>query len=382
MKEEKIVLTLSSEYLGHWTVYDALRELYQNVFDRQEEDENASWFSENTKNSEGVSLLLGNKATLLDRKTLILGVTSKKDDKNAIGKFGEGYKLAILVLLRNSIKVSLVTGHEQWTFGLEHVPQFGMKMLVVTIKQLPISKQSHDLIFKIVNIPVKAWNSYSQFNLRLQPKIKLIVTDTCDVLLDKRNRGKIFVGGLYICKYVGSSIYGYDFHPDVFPLGRDRNIIEGFSANWEAARALTQATVENVKVLNNVVDNISKSDDTRFMSSFTNSSSVLIDALWNKFIIAYPDTLPVDSEWRSKSLQKEYVSIKLTIVTEREYEVLCKSKGYKEAKKVLEERPPAPTPEEIVNGFYDKHVDKMSKDLMSAFANELMTEAINWKVVE
>ena len=33
--KEKIVLPLSENYLEHWTVYDALRELYQNAFDRE-----------------------------------------------------------------------------------------------------------------------------------------------------------------------------------------------------------------------------------------------------------------------------------------------------------------------------------------------------------
>ena len=376
MKEEKITLTLSADYLEHWTIYDALRELYQNVFDRAEEDSpNAKWFSGTVK-SKTIQLSLGNLDTGIDRKTLILGVTSKRDNRNAIGKFGEGYKLAILVLLRNKIDVQVTTWSEIWTFKLEHNEQFDTEMLTIYIE-----KSEHineDLTFLITGIPKKVWSSYSQYNLKLQKNLKVIETAKCNVLTDERNRSKIFIGGLYICKYIGTSIYGYDFHPNVFELGRDRNIVEGFNANWQASKALTQATIENLKVMELVIDNITESDDTRYISSFADSSEVLLDAMWTKFITAYPDTLPVWTEWNKKYIQRSYLNVQLTIVKEREYEILVKSDGYKRAFEILENRPPAPTPLEIVNRFYDEYGADMSDSLRTAYAQDIMTEAVNW----
>ncbi len=381
MKDEKITLTLSADYLAHWTVYDALRELYQNVFDRANEDGDTEWFSDATKNKNGdVHLALGNMNTELSRKTLILGVTSKRDSKNSIGKFGEGYKLAILVLLREGIDVSLVTGHEKWVFTLEHTPQFGMKMLTVTVKQLPKSKESKDLTFAISGIPKKTWSSYSQYNLLLQKKLKVIETRSCNVLTDKRNRAKIFIGGLYVCKYSGTSLYGYDFHPHVFELGRDRNIVDGFNASWQASKALTQATIENLEIMSNVIDNISETDDTMYVKNFVDSSHVLLDAMWNKFITSFPDTIPITNEWSKKSMQDKYTNIKLTIVNNREFDLLIKSEGYNKAIKALDLRPPLPTPSEVVNLFYDNHNEDMGDTLKAVYAKELMTEAVNWKL--
>lgn len=44
--KERIELSISSSYLEHWTIYDALRELFQNSFDRSKEDETTGWFKD------------------------------------------------------------------------------------------------------------------------------------------------------------------------------------------------------------------------------------------------------------------------------------------------------------------------------------------------
>lgn len=378
MNDVKIVLTLGSNYLGHWTVYDALRELYQNIFDRENEDSNALWYSE----YDDGALTLTNANTILERKTLVLGVSSKRENKDAVGKFGEGYKLAILVLLREGLEVEILTGHEKWTFSLEHSNQFGMKMLTVKIGQLPKLKYTTSLKIHITGLSKKLWSSYSQYNLKIQKKVKMIKTPHCDVLLDKRNRSKIFVGSLYICKYVGNALYGYNFAPHVFPLGRDRNIIEGFNANWEASRALADASINNSEVLSELVDNMNEGDDSRYLHNFTNSASVLVEALWTKFSTSYPNKLPVDSQWRKEMLEKQYLNISLVIVKEREYEILKQSNGFKHLMNSLDKRPPAPTPEEVVCQFYDNYLEDSSDIIKTAYASNIMAESVNWKVSE
>jgi len=379
MKNEKIVLSLSTNYVSHWTVYDALRELYQNIFDRAKEEGSAKWFSETETTEKGINLSLGNYNTEISKRTLILGETTKKENAQAIGKFGEGYKLAILVLLRNKIKVEVLTGSEKWTFKLLHNKQFDTKMLTVYVEHM--EDRWSDLTFNIINLSSKLWTSYSQYNLNLQNDYEFIKTRKCEILTGKRNLNKIFVGGLYVCPYSGTSLYGYNFNPETFPIGRDRNIIEGFNANWEASQALVNASINNIELLNNVVAN-STSDDSQYMDSFLSSTSAMTKALWNKFSAKYPNSLPVVDEDERKVLNKMYTNGTFIVVTRREYKVLLISEGYDIEYSLLEKRPPKSTPTEIVNGFYDKYIELMSSDLKKAFATELMTEAINWKRIK
>ncbi len=379
MKNEKIVLSLSTNYVSHWTIHDALRELYQNVIDRSNEEGKAEWFSTTSESQNGVELSLGNYSTELSKRTLILGETTKKDNIKAIGKFGEGYKLAILVLLRNKLKVEIHTGDEKWTFKLAYSKQFDTKILTIYIEQS--EEVTTRLLFNIKGISSKMWSSYSQFNLNLQDDYEFIQTRNCEILTGKRNLNKIFIGGLYVCPYSGTSLYGYNFNSGVFPLGRDRNIIQGFNANWEASQVLVDASINNIKLLNHVVDNID-TDDTKYLDTFLNSTNAMTHALWAKFYAQYPASLPVSDEYEKKNMQKKYMNGNFVIVTSKELALLKQSEEYDFELKSLEKRPPAPTPTEIVNGFYDKHLKLMSADLKKVYASELMLEAINWKVEE
>jgi len=381
MKDEKITLTISADYLKHWTAYDALRELYQNLFDREIEDESARWNSDiSFKGNEYGTLTLTSLNSSLTRRTLILGESTKTDDNKTIGKFGEGYKLAILVLLREGMTVKIFTGNEIWNFNLEYNEQFDAKMLTVTITPTPPDGvNNEDLIMQVINMPKRIWSSYSQYNLLLQRNVQKIDTDKCEVLLDTRNRSKLFLGGLFVSKYHGTSLYGYNFKPEVFTLGRDRNIVEGLSANWEAARALTQATIENLDVLKNVVDNMD-SDDIANAEYFKSSINVLADALWDKFITAHPGCIPVYDQWSRDELEKKYINIALISVTSKEETILELSLGYGTALASLEKRPPAPEPSTVVNEFYDIYSGDMSDIVKAAYAKDVMTEAVNWEV--
>ncbi len=375
---DKITLSLSPNYVRHWTIYDALRELYQNAIDRENEDSSAFITISVSEEEPIVNLFLGNANTMLDKRTLLLGETSKADNKDAIGNFGEGYKLAILVLLRNGIDVKVFNDTETWTFTLEHNEQFGTKMLTVEITE---GECNGAVEFALYNLPKKAWSSYSQYNLRLQPEYGHIDTTDCEVLTDDRNRSKIFVGGLFVNDYKGTSLYGYNFAPHVFPLGRDRNIIEGFNANWQASKALVEATIDNLDVLENVVMS-HETSDTEHMSNFINTSEVMMDAVWNNFEKEFPDTIPIAYSGDKYDLAKEYdmSNIKTADVSYKTSALLKNTPQYTKLLESLETREPAKTPTEVVEEFLYEYQDKMSSELIALYTNQLIVKAEDWKL--
>src|SRR5258707_8510533 len=92
----KFTLPISPAYVAHWQLWEAVREIYQNALDEHTHDP----FCEASINyTDGVLRIFTSKGTL-SPESLVLGKTSKRDDPYQRGKFGEGYKLSLLVLAR------------------------------------------------------------------------------------------------------------------------------------------------------------------------------------------------------------------------------------------------------------------------------------------
>ena len=91
-------LTLTPNYVSDWTFNDALRELIQNGTDQEVLDkENKFQIIYNEKEK---TLRLVNQKSVLKINTLLLGRSSKANNEDTVGQFGEGYKIAALVLSR------------------------------------------------------------------------------------------------------------------------------------------------------------------------------------------------------------------------------------------------------------------------------------------
>lgn len=96
-------LNLNKNYCNHWGVWEAIREIIQNGLDQQttnSDNQVSVDYNQNTK-----ILSISNKNSTLERKTLLLGASNKSEDKDTIGQFGEGYKIALLVLTKLGINV-------------------------------------------------------------------------------------------------------------------------------------------------------------------------------------------------------------------------------------------------------------------------------------
>ena len=96
-------LPIAINYVHNWTVEDAIREILQNAIDSSTDGHKLS-----ITYSNGM-LGITNMGINLDISSLVLGSTSKTDHTKYIGTYGEGYKLALVVLLRNNLGVTIHT---------------------------------------------------------------------------------------------------------------------------------------------------------------------------------------------------------------------------------------------------------------------------------
>ena len=94
----KYELSISADYVPGWGITEAVREFFQNSIDEETRDSSNKMLFEYDEAEE--KLIIGNKHSELDIKTLLFGTTTKNDDDKMIGNHGEGYKIATVVLLR------------------------------------------------------------------------------------------------------------------------------------------------------------------------------------------------------------------------------------------------------------------------------------------
>lgn len=235
----KYELSISPDYVPDWGIVDAIRELFQNALDQQTvEPDNEMFFS---YDYETETLTLGNNKSILTVNTLLLGVSSKVDSKETIGKFGEGYKIATLVLCRLGRKITFFNygAREVWKPRLVKSRRYQSDVLTFFVEKSNIwtGVPDHNLTIEVSGITIDDYRSICESNLHLTKQDADFVIDNRlgRILLDPKHQGKVFVNGLYICKYAEFD-YGYDFKPEYVTLDRSRKLVSDFNLRWSSSK--------------------------------------------------------------------------------------------------------------------------------------------------
>ncbi|MEG2786452.1 MAG: hypothetical protein RR942_01435 [Romboutsia sp.] len=229
--KQKFELTLTSDYAAQWGLQEALRELIQNAVDQEVQvKDNPMDISYDGKNV----LTISNKNSELKKESLLLGFSSKVEDSNTIGQFGEGYKIALLVLTRLEKKVTIYNyaKREIWTCKFVKSKRYnGQKILTIFVETEAIWSKvpNNDLTIKIEGVQNLDYQELIRRTLQLQSAYKhnIIETNKGNILLDDKFKGRIFVNGLYI-NQLENMKYGYDIKPEHISIGRDRDIVSDY----------------------------------------------------------------------------------------------------------------------------------------------------------
>ena len=253
----KYELSISADYVPGWGVTEAVREFFQNSIDEETRDSSNKMLFEYDEAEE--KLIIGNKHSELDIKTLLFGTTTKNDDDAMIGNHGEGYKIATVVLLRlgKTVVFNNYCRREVWRPRLVKsrkydgalVPTFFVETAAVWEK-VP----DHSLMIEISGITLEEYEKVKKSNLHLQGDYQKIETMYGDILESPEHKGKIFVGGLYICEEPRLDI-GVDFKPCYVRLERDRNMVNSFDVCWYASKMVENA--KNAELLKKSIDSYS-----------------------------------------------------------------------------------------------------------------------------
>lgn len=354
---KRFELGMSIDYCSTWGVVEAVREIFQNALDAQTANpENEMYFKYDQDKG---TLFIGNKKGVLGTNTLLLGTTSKAGNNNFIGKFGEGYKVATVVLLRLGKKVTVYNGNanEIWTAHTINSRRYNAKVAVFDIENtqsvadkvkelLNLSKKkTYNLVFSVSGITADEYKEIVYSNLYLQEfqeihdneKKTCYVKSTydgdkvCRILTDESQSGRLYVGGLYVTTSKRAK-FGYDFSPNMVTLDRDRGFIDNMDLQWLCSKALLMSN--NSKLIEEAKDSWDgeyirvfashRMDKKNVCEAIKPSCDKECDAFYEEY---GDDAVAVTDTNEFNSLKKKGVNAVMT--TERQYFYVTNSSSYK-----------------------------------------------------
>lgn len=325
----KFELSISADYVPEWGVTEAVREFFQNSIDEETRDSsNKMFFDYDAINQ---TIRIGNKHSELDIKTLLFGVTNKKEDGNMIGNHGEGYKIATVVLLRlgKTVVFQNYCRREIWRprlvnskrYGGIQVPTFFVDNAAVWEK-VP----EHSLIIEISGVTSDEYAQIRKSNLHLQESYPHRDTSRGSILDSDEYRGKIFVGGLYICEEPRLDV-GVDFKPNVVRLERDRSMVNGFDAQYYVSKMIEE--LKDAELTKKALNSYSGV----YISSY-NVPPELRDEIAGEFIKEYGiKAAPASNQEESDAMKKR--GYRPIIVSQQKKDVILESEVYEDVKQEL-----------------------------------------------
>lgn len=214
---EKIInYGINQNYLKHWGINEALREIFQNFLDYGEYKIYTEFTLEH--------IIISNSYNPENLEFLSVGY-SQKQGRSKRGKYGEGLKMAMLVLAREGIICS-ITLKDKIIVPLFVETELG-KIFSIKI----ITKESNfntSFVFEIVGLNM---NIFVDFYESMIKKEDIIFTAKPYGKVVKRNKGDIYSGGLFVTN-VSNLSNAYDISPEYLELDRDRKTPKSFDINY------------------------------------------------------------------------------------------------------------------------------------------------------
>lgn len=352
----KIELTIAPNYVPNWTYVDAVRELFQNALDQatQNPDNAASWYYD----SQTGILTISNATSKLTASSLLLGQTTKSGDSDTIGQFGEGYKIATLVLLREGKNVVFYNygARELWRPRFVKSRRFGTDILTFFIEKQAIWDKvpSADLVIAVDGISAEEYGHIVESNLHLRGDYEVVEhTEYGDVIDIPGLNGKVFVNGLYVCDYQPYQ-YSYNFKPAHIRIDRDRKMVNDFDLRWMASK-MWSTCKDTDKVLDMIAEDKA---DVAFIDNVCYTSSWR-DFAADKFKSVYgPEAIPVSSQEELDEVPTGYKGI---VVSENYCSLVRKSSRF------VMPAPDERSPLDELQDWYDSIKHKLDSDEQEQF---------------
>jgi len=243
------------DYLKNWGIKEALREIYQNFMDFGEYTEEV----EGDDESEAVMVTLSNDFKPDGLSFLRIGLSNKGGNQNAVGKHGEGLKMAFLVFHREKdCQMFLTTDKYKVTSAVHDDEEIG-PCFCLEYEDNYLTNERFEVTF-ICNREI-----YNEFKSKIITDDDIEFTDSSHGSVVKKPAGQIYSGKLFVCELKGFS-KAYDILPSQMPLDRDRCVPKSFDVNYHSSKIneayqkwdTDDTTYSDTEYINHVPERIKK----------------------------------------------------------------------------------------------------------------------------
>ena len=240
----RIELTIKVDYLPNWGVLEGVRELLQNAKDAETE-----FSAPMSVRMRGDVLVIENDGCTMPYEALLLGHSTKSERGDLIGKFGEGFKLGILALLRAGHSVKIRNGSEVWEPAIVRSEKFGgVKVLAFDIAKG--RKSEERIAIEVGGISP----SFFQDTIRPRflwldksPMADKVETSYGTLLLAPTYQGKVYVKGIFVEHKPGLSV-GYDLAD--CDVDRDRRMVSSYDFQYKTRTIWQYAMAQRPDLFN------------------------------------------------------------------------------------------------------------------------------------
>jgi len=222
VETKRIITGISPNYVKNWDVIKGIREIIQNYLDTKNEFrcKGYIYYKDGT-------VMVKDFGPGLELRHLALGVSEKGLD--SIGKYGEGLKLALLVLARECRKVEIRSNGTIIHPTIEHSDLYGTEVMVLNIQPMqPYHAKTHQgttIRFLCSKDELEVAKSYFENFLSKKSGFKWI---------EKGRKGKIslpggriYINGARVGK-ISNALFSYHlYEKETGDIGnRDREVID------------------------------------------------------------------------------------------------------------------------------------------------------------
>jgi len=223
-KRNELIYPISYEYVKDWGEWEIVRELVSNALDA---DPNCEFGID----EEGAFYVRDHGDGLAIRQ-LLLGISEKRTE-NAIGQFGEGLKMALLVLTRMGMRAEIWSNNlHLWN---EEAEIDGVKVFKAVWEVLPEDEVVSETLIRIPD-----WQG-GDFRNRFirQDDPRIIGRDSSGrFILDEENP-QIYVRGVWVCdagKVTENKGYAFGYNLMDAEMNRDRGVVSAWVVSGEIGR--------------------------------------------------------------------------------------------------------------------------------------------------
>lgn len=345
-------LPMSRDYVRHWGLMEAVRELLQNAIDSESPFEYS--FGDE-------SLTITSRHSLLDARTLVLGATSKEGAADKIGSFGEGYKIALLVLTRLGKRVSVLNGDRLW------LPHFRISEVfdaeVFAINDDLSTEPNNGVVFQINDLTEEEQEAICESCLMMQRPMTDVIGTNRGLILPSRP-GKLYVGSLFVCDT--KLAFGYDVLPQYLALERDRKTVDGFDLKW-LIKDMWHDSKRWDHIAQMLLDEV---PDVEYAADY--APRELKDACLALHDLKHPGAL-VAKDQADLDRLKTIGTVRTAVVPRAFHSAVTASSGYSSRVQLVE----VLTPKEALEGWFTDHKKYLRRMPKVAF-KKLLKEAGNW----